>query len=106
MKMNNVNLGQIVFDLVEEKGLSHSQFAARIGLKRQNVKKQVYMKRSLDTDLVCRINEALDCNLFDYYKCDTKDYNPLKATVKIEMGEQTQEKTFTFLFGNNELKIK
>ncbi len=106
MKMNNVNLGQIIFDLVEEKGLSHNQFAIQIGLKRQNVKKQVYLKQSLDTALVCRINEVLDCNLFDYYRCDAKDYNPLKATVKIEMGEQTQEKTFTFLFGNNELKIK
>ena len=104
--MNNVNLGEIIQSLVEEKGLSQSQFAKSIGMQRQNVKASVFMKHSLDTDLVCRINEVLDCNLFDYFSCNKSDYTPIKATVTIEMGEQQQEKTFTFLFGNNKVEIK
>jgi len=107
MKMNKVNLGEIIESLVNSKGLSASKFAESIGMQRQNVKNLVFKKHSLDTDLVCRINEVLDCNLFDYYyPCNANHYAALKATVKIEMGEQVQDKTFTFLFGDNKLEIK
>lgn len=105
--MNNVNLGEIVRQLVSEKGLSEAKFARMIGKQRQNVKAQVFNKKSLDTDLVCVINDALDCNLFDYfYPCNANHYTALKATVTIEMGEQKQDKSFTFLFGDNKLEIK
>lgn len=107
MKMNNVNLGEIVRQLVTEKGLSDAKFAKMIGQQRQNVKARVFNKKSLDTDLVCIINEVLDCNLFDYfYPCNANHYASLKATVTIEMGEQQQEKSFTFLFGDNKVEIK
>lgn len=105
--MNNVNLGEIVRQLVTEKGLSDAKFAKMIGQQRQNVKARVFNKKSLDTDLVCIINEVLDCNLFDYfYPCNANHYASLKATVTIEMGEQQQEKSFTFLFGDNKVEIK
>lgn len=107
MKMNNVNLGEIVRQLVSEKGLSEAKFARMIGKQRQNVKAQVFNKKSLDTDLVCVINDALDCNLFDYfYPCNANHYTSLKATVTIEMGEEKQDKSVTFLFGDNKLEIK
>lgn len=107
MKMNNVNLGEIVRQLVSEKGLSEAKFARMIGKQRQNVKAQVFNKKSLDTDLVCVINETLDCNLFDYfYPCNANHYASLKATVTIEMGEEKQDKSVTFLFGDNKLEIR
>jgi len=107
MKMNNVNLGEIVRQLVTEKGLSDAKFAELIGKQRQNVKATVFNKKSLDTDLVCVINNVLDCNLFDYfYPCNANHYAALKATVTIEMGEDKQDKSFTFLFGDNKLEIK
>lgn len=107
MKMNNVNLGEIVRQLVSEKGLSEAKFARMIGKQRQNVKAQVFNKKSLDTDLVCVINDALDCNLFDYfYPCNANHYASLKATVTIEMGEEKQDKSVTFLFGDNKLEIR
>ena len=107
MKMNNINLGEIVRQLVSEKGLSEAKFARMIGKQRQNVKAQVFNKKSLDTDLVCVINEALDCNLFDYfYPCNANHYASLKATVTIEMGEQKQDKAVTFLFGDNKVETK
>lgn len=105
--MNNVNLGEIVRQLVSDKGLSNKKFAELIGKHRQNVNATVFNKKSLDTDLVCVINNVLDCNLFDYYyPCNANHYASLKATVTIEMGEQKQDKSFTFLFGDNKLEIK
>ena len=105
--MNNVNLGEIVRQLVTEKGLSDAKFAELIGKHRQNVNATVFNKKSLDTDLVCVINNVLDCNLFDYYyPCNANHYTSLKATVTIEMGEHKQDKSYTFLFGDNKLEIK
>ena len=51
--MNNVNLGEIISQLVAEKGWSKAEFARKIGQKRQNVDASVFKKKSLDTDLVC-----------------------------------------------------
>lgn len=50
----------------------------------------------------------LDCNLFDYFKCNL-DYDipkEVKATVTIEMGTEKQDRTFRFMFGNNKVELK
>lgn len=66
-KHNEVNLGEIIRKLVKEKGLSDSKFAKSIGMQRQNIKKQIYQKQALNTDVICRINQALKCNLFNCF---------------------------------------
>lgn len=105
MKIQSVNLGEIIRELVSDKGWSDAKFAASIGLKRQNIKKTVYEKHGLDTDLVCRISEVLNCNLFDYFRSNTTDYTELKATLSIEMGQQKQDRTIRFVFGDNNIEI-
>lgn len=112
MKINRLNLGEIVLQKVEESGMSKAKFAELVGIARQNVEKTVFSKHSLDTDLLCRISEVLDCNFFDYYRSDTesntKDYTTpinLRAILTIEMGTEKQEKIFRFSFGKNEIEI-
>lgn len=105
MKIERHNLGEIIHQLVREKGLSDAAFAKSIGLQRQNIKKTVFEKRSLDTDLLCLISEVLECNLFDYFKSNTNDYKELRATISIELGQEKQDKTLTFHFGNNNITI-
>lgn len=107
MKVERVNLGELIHSLVRDKGMSDSAFAQSIGLKRQNVKKTVFEKASLDTNLLCRISEALGCNFFDYFKSNAEDdKKELKATITIEMGKEKQDKTFRFVFGDNNIKIE
>lgn len=108
MKMNRVNLGEIVRQLVEGKGLSKAEFAKSIGIQRQNIEKTVFAKHSLDTDMVCKINEVLDCNLFDYYAPGNKnDYvENVVANLTIRMGSEAHDKTFVFQFGKNNVEIK
>lgn len=105
MKLQRHNLGEIIRELVKDKGLSDAKFAELIGLRRQNIKKTVFEKRSLDTDLLCTISEVLECNLFDYFKSNTVDYTELKATLCIELGQQKQDKTIRFVFGENKVEI-
>lgn len=106
MKIERVNLGEIIEQIAAEKGLNQAQFGKLIGMQRQNVKKTVFEKHSLDTDLLCRISEALDCNLFDYFKSNTNDdRQELKATITIEMGKEKKDKSFRFVFGENNIEI-
>lgn len=107
MKIERVNLGGIIRSLVNDKGLSDAQFAKMIGQHRQNVKKTVFEKASLDTNLLCTISEALECNLFDYFKGNIgSDKKEVKATISIEMGSEKQDKQFNFVFGDNSISIK
>lgn len=111
MKMNRVNLGEIIHQIVREKGWSDAEFAKNLNIARQNIKKTVFEKHSLDTDLLCSICEVLDCNLFDYFSaCNQNDYpqtpKEIKAKITIEMGAEKQDKTFRFVFGQNKVEIK
>ncbi len=106
MKINRINLGEIIRQIVTEKGMSDASFAKEIGMQRQNVKKMVFEKQSLDTNLLCIISEVLECNLFDYFKSNANDYGrELKATLTIEMGKEKKDKSFRFVFGDNNLEI-
>lgn len=108
MKIQRQNLGEIIRQIVTDKGLSDAAFAKLIGMQRQNVKKTVFEKRSLDTELLCTISEVLECNLFDYFKSNTNDdtkKTELRATLSIEMGQEKQDKTIRFVFGENDIEI-
>lgn len=113
MKINKINLGDVIREKVEECGMSKAKFAESLHIARQNIDKTVFSKHSLDTDLLCNICEVLNYNLFDYYRsdvaCNTKDYtrkDEIKATLSIEMGEKKQDKVFRFIFGENDIKIE
>lgn len=109
MEIKDVNLGEVIMNLIEEKGVSKAKLAKHIGKDPQNMNRDVFNQKSLDTRIVRQISEFLDYNLFELYSSNNQnDYRrgSVKATVKIEMGEQQQEKTFTFLFGENKVEIK
>ncbi len=112
MKIERVDIGSVVRELVEKSNMSKAEFAKTVGIARQNIEKTVFQKASLDTDLLCRISEVLDCNLFDYYRdkslCNTKDYEKpkeVKAVLTIEMGSEKQEQVMKFVFGNHNIEI-
>lgn len=62
-KRTNKNIGQLIKEEVERKGLSVKEFAEKICYKRANVYK-IYDKISLDTALLGRISKVLDHNFF------------------------------------------
>lgn len=113
MKIKRVNLGEIVREKVEAKGWSKAKFSEYLGIARQNVEKTIFQKHSLDSDMICNISEVLGCNLFDYFidqdASNEKDYkvrHELKAKLTIELGEETQDRTYKFVFGENKIEIK
>lgn len=106
MKIERVNLGEIVRKKVEEKGITQAEFARKIGMQRQNVVKLVFEKASLDTNLLALISETLECNFFDYFISNANDdRTELKATITIELGKEKKDRTVRFVFGENDIKL-
>lgn len=109
MKMKDLNLGEIIGRVHDEKGATKAQLALYLGIDKQNVNRFVFEKKSIDTDLLCKLCEFYDYNFFQlFFEDNQKGLQPkdLKATVTIEMGEQRAEKTFTISYGENKLKIE
>lgn len=60
---NNKNIGQLIKEEVERKGLSAKEFAEKISCERTHVYK-IYKKAFLDTATLGRISKVLDHNFF------------------------------------------
>lgn len=73
-------------------------------MQRQNIDKVIFKKSSLDTQLLCTISELLEVNLFEFY-CNTDGSKELTATLTIELGIKTAQKSFKLLVGKNEIEI-
>ena len=110
MEIKNVNLGQEVARLIVEKRISKAQLADAIGLKRQNINRDVFEKNSLDSQLIIRISEFLDYNLFTLFtesnQNDCSKNRKVNAKIIIEIGSEKQEKSATFIFGQNKVELK
>ena len=110
MEIKNVNLGQEVARLIVEKRISKAQLADAIGLKRQNINRDVFEKNSLDSQLIIRISEFLDYNLFTLFtesnQNDCGKNRKVNAKIIIEIGSEKQEKSATFIFGQNKVELK
>ncbi len=112
MKIERINIGQLIKEKVASEKKSIASFANSIGIKRQNIEKTVFSKNGIDTDLLIRISEELNFNFFQYYKstddCNINDYKKqeVKATLTIEMGEEKKDQVFRFIFGDNDVEIK
>jgi plasmid maintenance system antidote protein VapI len=110
MKFERIHIGNIVKKKVQASGKSVASFAKSIELQRQNIEKTVFEKHSLDTDLLITISEVLDFDFFQYYRqideSNKKDYMQnqiieVKGSIKLKVGEEDKEETFTFSFGKN-----
>lgn len=109
MKIKEVNLGAHAYNLLCNSGRSKAELANYLGVRRQNINRSVFDKKSLDTDTVRRLSEFFDYNLFSLFvEDDQNDYckKEVKARIIIEMGAEKQEKTATFIFGDNKVELK
>lgn len=113
MKTKRVHAGEEILRIIKEKGMSKAQFARELGVQRQNIDKLIFQKHGIDSDLLCLISEILDCNLFrlfyDENEISVHEQNKrreIRAKITIEMGQEKQDRTLRFVFGENDVEIK
>jgi transcriptional regulator with XRE-family HTH domain len=98
---NNVNLGLAIEQRINELGISKAEFGRRIGTSKQNVT-SILRKQSMDTDSVCRYNDALGCNFFTLFCVD--ELNGQHNIAIADNGSKAQAGTHqTIVYGAAEL---
>lgn len=68
MKYKNVNIGELIRNRFDELAMKKVSFATQLGIQRQNVDKSIFSRKSLDTELLCRVGEILDYDFLAEYK--------------------------------------
>ena len=61
-----MNIGEKIKEIIDQRGMSTSEFARRLCTTNQNVH-NIYKRDSLDTKLLERISEILEHDFFQYY---------------------------------------
>jgi hypothetical protein len=64
----SIHIGQLIEQHFDASGLTLSAFAEKAYLQRQNVRKSVFAKNSIDTETLLRISKVLRHNFFQYYQ--------------------------------------
>lgn len=85
MKIKEVNIGEIIQKIVEEKYSSYAEFGRNICKSRQNIKNQIFSKKSLHSDQLINISNELGVNLFKYFinEDDTSEKETSTEKIKI-----------------------
>lgn len=73
MTIKKVHLGNEIKNIVEKKYSSYAAFGRKIGKTRQSLQSQIFSKQSLQTDVLIRISEELDVNLFELFQSEEKN---------------------------------
>lgn len=61
-----IHIGKIIQEQVELRALSKAEFARKIDKFPQNIK-EMFTKKSIDTDLLFKISDVLQHDFFQYY---------------------------------------
>jgi hypothetical protein len=74
--MSSIHIGQLIKEQVKRKRIRVSQLSEKLNVSEPNVYK-IYLRSSIDTELLEKISIALDYNFFSIYASrftlDTKD---------------------------------
>lgn len=87
MIVRKVHIGQEISKRITQLGISRSEFARRAGILPQHVK-GLLERRSLDTEKLTTICEALDFNFFTLY-CDSVSINAYRSAIATGEGNAT-----------------
>jgi len=67
-----IHIGKLIKEQVEISPLTKSEFARKIDKFPQNIN-EVFSKKSIDTDLLIKISDALNHDFFQYYRNEVEN---------------------------------
>lgn len=84
IKLNKVHIGEEIKKRLDERKMSKSEFARRIGAQQQHVNR-IFEKDTIETKRLELVCEALDFNFFSLY-CDNPN-NAFAYLAAVSLGE-------------------
>lgn len=101
--MNRIDIGTAIRQRLEDTNMSKAEFARRMGMPQQNVNR-LLARKSMDTDRLAAICEALGYNFFALYAAEANTVNAdavLAERVKhLEVLLAEKERTIKILLKN------
>jgi transcriptional regulator with XRE-family HTH domain len=82
----SIHIGKLIRERAKQKRLSQETIGSLINTTKQNVG-NIYKRKSIDTDLLLKICEALEHNFFEYYYSE----EPLKSMRTEQMKKYHEE---------------
>ncbi|MDR3236547.1 MAG: helix-turn-helix domain-containing protein [Prevotellaceae bacterium] len=84
--MDTVHIGEAIKQKMQERSMSAAALAAAVHCSRTNIY-ALFKRKSIDTELLCRISKVLDYDFLSYYTC-WDDAHRCLIIVVIEVEEQ------------------
>lgn len=84
IKLNKVHIGEEIKKRLDEKKMSKSEFARRIGAQQQHINR-VFEKDTIETKRLVAVSEALDFNFFSLF-CDNPN-NVFAYLAAVSLGD-------------------
>jgi len=90
--MNNIHIGSIIKQKLEESSMSMKEFAGRIKCERTTVY-NIFERKSIDSELLLRISQALNFDFYnEVYLNNEKNNFSKKILIAIEIDEKNIDK--------------
>lgn len=74
MKTNDIHIGELIKNKMDEIGMTSAELGRRIDTSRQNTARLLKLK-SLDSEQLFKIGKALNYNFFKHYSFDNPQQN-------------------------------
>jgi len=93
-------IGAQIRGVIEERGMTVTEFASRINKSRENAY-SIFNRKTIDTNLLQLISEVLD---FDFFKQMSPSYQQLEAELEKVRAENSLLKDYNALLKQQQIK--
>ena len=93
-------IGAQIRGVIEERGMTVTEFASRINKSRENAY-SIFNRKTIDTNLLQLISEVLD---FDFFKQMSPSYQQLEAELEKVKAENSLLKDYNALLKEQQIK--
>jgi transcriptional regulator with XRE-family HTH domain len=93
-------IGAQIRGVIEERGMTVTEFASRINKSRENAY-SIFNRKTIDTNLLQLISEVLD---FDFFKQMSPSYQQLEAELEKVKAENSLLKDYNALLKQRQIK--
>jgi hypothetical protein len=93
-------IGAQIRGVIEERGMTVTEFASRINKSRENAY-SIFNRKTIDTNLLQLISEVLD---FDFFKQMSPSYQQLEAELEKVKAENSLLKDYNALLKQQQIK--
>jgi len=93
-------IGAQIRGVIEERGMTVTEFASRINKSRENAY-SIFNRKTIDTNLLQLISEVLD---FDFFKQMSPSYQQLEAELEKVKAENSLLKDYNALLKKRQIK--